>query len=622
MGIRIPRPSRFHRLVLGMVGLLVLGVGGLVFGIRAVRNEYACLLSTPADIFVGSSRLIDTNSGAVFESSTRNLPHHSIKPEDKSISPDGKYVAYVEDSPGSSVVALKIGYLNMGALWRVIPIRDSIPTATDGPTFGWSRDGHWLTYLWAAPGGKHWIAVADGSGEKKAIPLDLTERAIPFYEGWSLDNNYIGLSIKDGNNRSFLFLSVPDLRIMASIAIPAGDEVYEYWLPQGYRKAYLETRNEQTYLGVFSFEHGFEREVLLPTPSGDIHYDPSMVWWSPDGQYFALMPYEYPSGSGNLYIFTLTDLALVGAKDHIIVAHIGGPFTTSPAFTYWSSDQRTLFFLQYDEQQTQPDGQAVTNLVSFNVESGQTQTISENIRNDPRRLFGSGWVWTIHYNGSAGASLELSDLDNKTSSTVLQGLDSCCYVRELPDGDTIVGSSEYLNGQTVLWWIHNDGTGLHQIESGAKSIVMVDWSDNGKWFTFVTNERTVSSDVVGNASLGIVDVQSEQYRIIMDGINNYQSFHAIPSPDGKMVALSWWAPLPETIHTKLIYTINGQVAFSKQIESATYSLKWAPDSSQIFTYLVAPNETRYEIVRPDGSLVRTYSVSVYSYSGTDWTHCD
>jgi Tol biopolymer transport system component len=188
-------------------------------------------------------------------------------------------------------------------------------------------------------------------------------------------------------------------------------------------------------------------------------------------------------------------------------------------------------------------------------------------------------------------ALILYDVKTKARSTVFSEVGfNERYPALSPDGSRIAFSSDRnLNhdGNTEIYIINTDGTGLKRITSNTFGDVAPSWSPDGKKLVFL--QQTDGAGGLGERfAIANADGTGEHVITGLSGGNPAWS------PDGKQIAFTGDQVLA-------IADTNGGNLHSYDMQMTVGEPAWSPDGSQIAMDCVMGNSQEICLIKPDGS---------------------
>ena len=188
-------------------------------------------------------------------------------------------------------------------------------------------------------------------------------------------------------------------------------------------------------------------------------------------------------------------------------------------------------------------------------------------------------------------ALILYDVKTKARATVLSEVGfNERYPALSPDGSRIAFSSDRdLNhdGNTEIYVINTDGTGLKRITNNTWGDVAPSWSPDGKALVFL--QQTDGAGGLGER-FAIVHADGTSEHVIAGLTGGNPAW----SPDGRQIAFT-------QDHVLAIADTNGGNLHSHEMEMTVGEPAWSPDGSQIAMDCVMGNSQEICLIKPDGT---------------------
>jgi dipeptidyl aminopeptidase/acylaminoacyl peptidase len=173
--------------------------------------------------------------------------------------------------------------------------------------------------------------------------------------------------------------------------------------------------------------------------------------------------------------------------------------------------------------------------------------------------------------GSADTSTYEADAETPTISSVTVS-EATTPPSQGRNRSKIVFISE-LNGQTDLWWVNSDGTGLEQLTDDSLIERWPRWSPSGNMLAYTTrpDSITVTSDL-----LWILDVEKKEKRRLLE--HELEGISAPTwSPDNSTIAYDTWA----TPGAPRIFLVRVGTGEQVEISRDRSDPLWSPDGQRL-----------------------------------------
>jgi len=519
-----PRPARYVKVLLGFVSLVLLAVAGFL------GTRWLGLGGTKAGPFEKFVAAKLTRTGNV-----RN----------GTISPDGKYLAIVEDEPDGKHT-LRVRQLISGG--NLLPL---VSLATPPRGIAFSPDSNFLYYLLpdsSQAGNNALYRVALLGGEPRKLLSDLNGVR---NSSFSPDGRQIIL-LRRLPSRSGSALIVANLDGSAQRNFATFTEqqtVWGYaWSPDGQTIVYSLRDEGQSggnyyYLAAKAISGGSERMIVPPQQQWI-----AFLSWMPDGKGMLANALDETTGRFQLYYFSYPD----GAKRQITR---DGNNYTSPVLT---ADGRTVLLGETERPSS-------VWVAPFNDPGRARQfTPGQGSYNglvwtrDGKLLLDSLLdLWLTSPDGSASRQLTTDARGNQ--SPVLS-----------PDGRFIVFSTRR-TGRYEIWRMEMDGSDPVQLSS--KGGERPQCSPDGQWVIFenesegATNRRQLwKVPLLGGASEQLFD---------------FPASNAAISPDGKSLACELENPATKEHGIGIVSFADGRMLKFFKLTRGDGGLVWAPNGQAI-----------------------------------------
>ncbi|HEY1526738.1 MAG TPA: S9 family peptidase [Candidatus Angelobacter sp.] len=322
------------------------------------------------------------------------------------ISPDGKLVAWVENSKGGS--SIYISAISGGALRRI--------TAGGGTesSIAWSPDSKQIAFLSDAadPGQPQlYIANASGGSSRKLTSV----KGLPASPGWSPDGRTIAFLFTENAERAagplvaekaqtgVIKEAVTEQRL--ALIDVAGGKLRQISPPDMYVYEYAWSPDGKTFVNTAAHGNGDNNWYIaqiytIPAAGGDMKsiYQPpidsqiAMPTWSPDGKSVAFISgimSDEPAVGGDIFVVPST-----GGE----AKNITPGMKASASSLMWPSDGKILFGEDVDGE---------SGIALVDVASGNIQTLTHG----PGQLAAAGW----------GTAISLA-ADGKTAAVIRHSL--------------------------------------------------------------------------------------------------------------------------------------------------------------------------------------------------------
>jgi hypothetical protein len=349
-------------------------IGGTLGAVRAMQNEYACLR------FYYNARqnwVLDLNSGVYLHD--RRLTGSPLDIRRGAVSPDGKYVAYVNQAyTGRYSLYVQPNDLPVSAntpsfctdlmtCWRSQPpsaAAQRLQLNTPVIGMGWTPDSKLLGYAWLVRSGT--IRAAANAPDGTLIAArDLTGEYL-YFHGWAAHGRYLLFSTQDSALRLTLHFWSPHGNRLRSYALGAARGVPPYIAfsiaPKvGRAAAVIAGRDGMPMLYIISAEDGIERREILP-PHIDWRFN-----WSPAGNAVGLHHFDPPYWHFSIYeVAGGTHRTVGGVTTGSVMSRDGlRPF-------FWAADGESAAFMQ-------PNRDGTGRLVRYRLADQQVVPIRDAI---------------------------------------------------------------------------------------------------------------------------------------------------------------------------------------------------------------------------------------------------
>ena len=539
------------------------------------------------------------------------------------LSPDGKRLAFIYD--GCVWTIPVSGDIDKNIAGKPRKITDNINAWDMGNTFAWSGDGKWVAVN-AKNNEKSsdmsiYIVPSEGGNPRKVqVPSHICGWPQEFRLSLSPDGKTLayatGYKPGDWQNKFTRIYTIPVNGGDAKEMTGQGTQEPAY-SPDGSKIAYVQCYKDS------SARYYFSNIWVIPskggTPAKVSNFQSGQAMgpvWSPDGKMIAFLRRPEGQNPKELWIAPVTDKGNPSAS----AQKIDLPLESFHAFAGWSPDNKIGLQLMNPEYET---------IYTVNSKGGIATQVTPQGWNsypkwspDGKKIFFRGDRGMIAYVPAEGGVIDSIPIQSEFQMhTAVPGSGN----EISPDGKTIVfsGARYFFEGGVKKWdvnlytipveggkpkqlteaaaelqdrfpcWSPDGNTiafirpeiedGIHimhiytvsknrknlkQISTETDNILWapIDWTPDGKYITFFTNENTIRSiPADGGKSVFITNV---------DSVNN--QFELAWSPDGKELAYTdqgkLWVYSPESGTTREVKT---------GVKASVTKIGWSPDGEKI-----------------------------------------
>ncbi|HUF07780.1 MAG TPA: protein kinase [Rhodothermales bacterium] len=435
------------------VAVIVTTLVGLAIGFLLARDR----LSNP--------RLLQT--------SFTHLTKESGVESEVSISPDGKFIAYVSGRGNGDIYLRRVGGQ------KSVNLTESSAEDDSQPAF--SPDGQTIAFRSERGGGGIFVMGATGESVKRLTDFG-------FSPAWSSDGREIVVSTERGN---------PEAQVQPAtlwkLTVATGerrqltdrDAIQPSWSPGGHRIAFSDRRGKggDFDIATISSEGG---EVVSVTDDPALDLKPV---WSPDGKYLYFLSDR--GGVMNLWrvgIDEFTGRTSEQPEPVTTPSRRVADFSISAdnrAIAFTGSEGRyTLMKLPFDpiRETAVSDSVAVVE-GSLSILWPDVSPDGQWIAFNPQLGFDQRDIYVIRSDGR-----ELRQLTNDPANDL--------YGRWSPNGNRLAFVSNR-GGNMDFWAINADGSGLRQITRASERIWNPQWSPDGTTMTATYAKGTLLFDLSG-----------------------------------------------------------------------------------------------------------------------------
>ncbi|MBD0372636.1 MAG: PD40 domain-containing protein [Pyrinomonadaceae bacterium] len=496
----------------------------------------------------------ETTSAPSFQSMKVTRLTTSGKVTGATISPDGRYLAYVNEEAGQQSIWLK--QIKTGSLVQIVPPGQSLSQRV---TF--SRDGEYIYYR-----------VIEREKEVNTL-----------YEVPSLG----------GTPRKVLF----DIDTTPTFS------------PDGTRMAFVRHNNPVEGMSrlIIASADGTNEKVLVERNLKEAFNIPA---WSPDGKEIAAIISQAPNiGDIPLVLISVADGA---------VRSFGQSHWARVNYMAWLPDKSGLLLTARDNSSTvsqiwfvaYPSGEVrrVTNdLNNYGgmsvTNDGTTMAALQSVTQSdlwlaPEGKAGSAQQITLGsgtatgsqgvsfmpdgrliYSSNSGGNddIWIAGADGKGARQLTSNARRNLWPTATPDGRYIVFSSDR-TGKFHLWRMDADGGNPLQLTDGSEGDFYTSVSPDGRWVVYnAFDERGLDALFKVSINGGASQRLSETY-----------AFAPSVSPDGKQIACFFYESSYTQVHVGVLPFEGGQITFVKDLPASAFSfglssaiLKWTPDGKGI-----------------------------------------